>query len=174
MQHAYAFLMELKMRPKSSRIQLTTHGLVHYLRVVDGLWADNIDYDILHKIDGCAETASEGIYSPAACTGIDVRVIAGNPDESRITTSCVEHQNLTMTTEMRHLTRFTNGFSKNIEFQAHAVNLNFLCCNFACAHQSLRVKNADGTFTKRSPTMAAGVADHIWSTWEIAELQDSN
>ena len=30
--------------------------------------------------------------------------------------------------------------------------------------------NADGTFTKRSPAMAAGLADHIWTTWEIAEL----
>jgi Zn-dependent protease with chaperone function len=71
---------------------------------------------------------------------------------------------------MRRFTRLTNGFSKKIEFHAHAVSLNFMYYNFARAHQTLRVKNADGTFTKRSPAMAAGLADHIWTTWEIAEL----
>jgi IS1 family transposase len=175
MQDAYAFLTDLKMRLKNSRIQLTTDGLGHYLRVVDGLWAENIDYAMLHKIYGGApETSPERTYSPAVCTGIDVRIIAGDPDQSRISTSYVERQNLTMRMGMRRFTRLTNGFSKKIEFHAHAVSLNFLYYNFARAHQSLRVRNADGTFTKRSPAMAAGVADHIWSTWEIAELLDSN
>jgi len=173
MQDAYAFLMDLKMRLKNSRIQLTTDGLGHYLRVVDGLWAENIDYAMLHKIyGGGPETTPERTYSPAQCTGIDIRVIAGDPDMSRVSTSYVERQNLTMRMGMRRFTRLTNGFSKKIEFHAHAVSLNFLYYNFARAHQSLRVKNTDGTFTKRSPAMAAGIADHIWSTWEIAELLD--
>jgi len=50
------------------------------------------------------------------------------------------------------------------------VSLNFMYYNFARPHMSLRVKNVDGTFTKRTPAMAAGIADHVWSTSEIAEL----
>jgi hypothetical protein len=52
MEDAYAFLSDLKMRLRESRIQLTTDGLGHYLRVVDGLWTDNIDFAMLHKIYG--------------------------------------------------------------------------------------------------------------------------
>lgn len=178
LEDAYAFLMDLKMRLRNSRIQLTTDGLGLYLQVVDGLWAENIDFAMLHKIYGGRgmkdNDGPERTYSPAECTGVDVRVIAGTPDQSRISTSYVERQNLTMRMGMRRFTRLANGFSKKIEFHAHAVSLNFLYYNFARAHQSLRVKNADGTFTKRSPAMAAGVADHIWSTWEIAELLESN
>ncbi len=173
MANAAVFLMDLKSRLRDSRIQLTTDGLSHYLRVVDGLWADNIDFAMLHKIyGGRGGIGPERTYGPAECTGIDIRVIAGGPDMSRVSTSYVERQNLTMRMGMRRFTRLTNGFSKKIEFHAHAVSLNFLYYNFARPHQSLRVKNADGTFTERAPAMAAGIADHIWSTWEIAELLD--
>jgi IS1 family transposase len=177
LEDAFTFLGDLKMRLRDARIQLTTDGLSHYLRVVDGLWADNINFAILHKNyggRGISDVGPERTYSPAVCTGIEVKVIAGQPDQGRISTSYVERQNLTMRMGMRRFTRLTNGFSKKIEFHAHAVSLNFLYYNFARAHQSVRVKNADGSFTKRSPAMAAGVADHIWSTWEIAELLESN
>lgn len=174
MQDAWAFPKDLKMRLRESRIQLTTDGLAHYLRVVDGLWADNIDYAMLHKIYGGSEATPERTYSPAVCTGIDIRVIAGKPEMDCVSTSYVERQNLTMRMGMRRFTRLTNGFSKKIEFHAHAVSLNFLYYKFIRSHLSLRVQNEDVTYTMRTPAMAAGVFDHIWSTWEIAELLDQS
>jgi hypothetical protein len=54
MADCYTFLADLKSRLRNARIQLTTDGLGHYLRVVDGLWADKIDYAMLHKIYGGA------------------------------------------------------------------------------------------------------------------------
>jgi IS1 family transposase len=171
MTDAYTFLSDLKMRLRNARIQLTTDGLGHYLRVVDGLWADNINFAMLHKIYGAdSGHTPERTYSPAQCTGIDVKVIAGDPNPRRISTSYVERQNLAMRMGMRRFTRLTNAFSKKIEFHAHAVSLNFLYYNFSKPHLSLRVKNDDGTYTKRTPAMAAGIADHVWSTWEMAEL----
>jgi hypothetical protein len=66
---------------------------------------------------------------------------------------------------MRRFTRLTNGFSKKVENLAHAVSLHYMHYNFARPHQSLTV---DGK--KRTPAMAAGVADRVWSLTDIAGL----
>ena len=52
------------------------------------------------------------------------------------------------------------------------MSLNFKYYNHALPHDSLRVEYADGTYTKSHSTRAAELADHIWPTWEIAELLD--
>ncbi len=47
--------------------------------------------------------------------------------------------------------------------------------NFCRVHQSLTIKAEDGgKGTKRTPAMAAGVTDHVWTLREIAELLDPN
>lgn len=90
----------------------------------------------------------------------------GDPDPERISTSYVERQNLTMRMGMRRFTRLTNGFSRKVENLAHAVSLHFMHYNFARPHKTLKDKYP------RTPAMAAGVADHIWSLEEIAALLD--
>ena len=69
-----------------------------------------------------------------------------------------------MRMSMRRFTRLTNAFSKKIENHAHAVSLHFMWYNFARVHKSL-----DG----KTPAMAAGVADHVWTAEEVAGLLDS-
>jgi hypothetical protein len=91
-----------------------------------------------------------------------MRVLKGQPDLSKVNTSYVERQNLTMRMGMRRFTRLTNGFSKKVENLAHAVSLHYMYYNFARTHQSI----------KMTPAMAAGVADHCWSLKEIAALLD--
>jgi hypothetical protein len=80
----------------------------------------------------------------------------------------VERQNLTMRMGMRRFTRLTNGFSKKVENLAHAVSLHYMHYNFARPHQTLTKRFGKPT----TPAMAAGVADHVWSIWEIAGLLD--
>jgi len=113
-------------------------------------------------------------YSPPVCIGQEIQIVTGDPDPSEISTSYVERQNLTMRMGMRRYTRLTNTFSKKVENLAHAVSLHYMHYNFARVHQSLTVTNADGTRTKRTPAMAAGVANHVWTLREIAALLDSN
>ncbi len=75
---------------------------------------------------------------------------------------------------MRRFTRLTNAFSKRVENLPHAVSLHYMYYNFARPHQSLAIDNENGPRTKRTPAMAAGVADHIWTLREIAALLESN
>ena len=71
-----------------------------------------------------------------------------------------------MRMSMRRFTRLTNGFSKKVENHAAAIALHFLYINFARPHQSL------ANPYPRTPAMAAGLADHIWTCEEIADLLD--
>jgi hypothetical protein len=87
----------------------------------------------------------------------------GNSDPTRVSTSYVERQNLSMRMGMRRFTRLTNGFSKKIENHAYSVALYFMHYNFARIHQTLRV----------TPAMEAGVSNHVWMVEEIAGLLDT-
>ncbi|HEV3401629.1 MAG TPA: hypothetical protein VG078_07370, partial [Acidimicrobiales bacterium] len=73
---------------------------------------------------------------------------------------------------MRRFTRLTNAFSKKVENLAHAVSLHFMHYNFCRIHQSLTVTREDGRRIKRTPAMAAGIADHPWSVYELVGLLD--
>jgi len=53
-----------------------------------------------------------------------------------------------------------------VENHVAAVSLHFMHYNFARVHKSLKSPYP------RTPAMAAGVADHIWTLEEIAGLLD--
>lgn len=145
------------------RVQLTTDGHRSYLQAVVGAFEADIDYAMLIKLYG-NDPEAEKRYSPARCTGIEVKRVVGDPDSAHISTSYVERQNLTMRMGMRRFTRLTNAFSKKVENLEHAIALHFMYYNFARPHKTLS-KNAPTT-----PAMAAGVAHHVWSIRKILGL----
>jgi IS1 family transposase len=159
---AYRFMSDLAGRLKN-RVQLTTDGHAVYLMAVEGAFGSDVDYAMLQKIYGIPPEA-ETRYSPAECTGVDVRIIQGDPDPGLISTSYVERQNLTMRMGMRRFTRLTNAFSKKVENLTAAVSLHFFHYNFARPHASL------ANPYPRTPAMAAGIADHAWTLTEIVGL----
>lgn len=165
---AVIFMDDLKSRLRK-RVQLSTDGHKPYLYAVENAFGADVDYGMIHKLYGNASETEARRYSPAECTGIEKRVITGEPDESKISTSYVERQNLTMRMGMRRFTRLTNGFSKKVENLAFAVSLHYMHYNFARPHKTL-TKARNGYPT--TPAMAAGVADHVWSLTEIAALLD--
>ena len=160
---AYVFLCDLAGRMEN-RIQLSTDGHRMYEGTVGPAFSQNVDWAQIHKV--YASGSEPGKYSPAVCMGTKRLTRKGEPDPDRISTSYVERQNLTMRMGMRRFTRLTNGFSRKVENLAHAVSLHFMHYNFARPHQSLKERYP------RTPAMAAGVADHIWSLEEIAALLD--
>ena len=161
----WTFIADLRDRV-SGRIQLSTDAHQTYRGVV-GLvfkpgevdWAQLIKkYQSQHR--------GEGRYSPPVCVGTDKRPVLGTPDPAKVSTSYVERQNLTMRMHMRRFTRLTNGFSKKIENHTAAVAIHFMHYNFARPHKTL------ANPYPRTPAMAAGVADHIWTPAEIIELSN--
>jgi hypothetical protein len=65
---------------------------------------------------------------------------------------------------MRRFTRLTNAFSKKIENLEYAVALHFMYYNFARPHKTLTKPYP------KTPAMAAGISNHIWTIEEIVNL----
>lgn len=161
--YARKFIDDLASR-LATRVQLTTDGHKAYLTAVENAFGSEIDYAMLDKIYSVPVQEGQARYSPGECCGTRKLKVKGNPDMAKVSTSYVERQNLTMRMSMRRMTRLTNGFSKKIENQAHAVAIHFMHYNFCRVHQTLRV----------TPAMEAGIADHVWSLDELAGLLESN
>ena len=151
--NAYSFMRELKMRI-TNRFQLSTDAFPPYFNCVDEVFHDNIDYGQIVKMYG-EDSASEKRYSPAKIIKIDITPMIGNPKKSRISTSHIERQNLTMRMQMRRFTRLTNGFSKSKKHLEAAIALHFFHYDFMRIHETLRV----------TPAMEAGISKHLIS-WE--------
>jgi IS1 family transposase len=165
---AYAFIADLGSR-LANRVQLTTDGHLGYLTAIEREFGRDVDYAMLIKTygsDGREEAPQARKYSPQVVTSQEVRVIAGQPDPERISTSYIERSNLTLRMSSRRFTRLTNAFSKKIRNHAAAVALHHLHYNFARPHRSL------ANPYPRTPAMAAGISDHVWTCEEIAALLD--
>ncbi len=167
---AREFIADLGSR-LANRVQITTDGHKPYQEAIETEFGRDVDYAMLIKSYGTeggegAEVPQARKYSPQVCTSMEVRVIQGDPDPARISTSYVERSNLTLRMSSRRFTRLTNAFSKKVRNHAAAVALQHLHYNFARTHRSL------ANPYPRTPAMAAGVADHIWTCEEIAALLD--
>jgi len=144
----------------ANRVQLTTDGLAKYLKAVDNAFGNDIDFAQLIKAYG--KSQEEVRYSPVECIGIEKKVVKGSPDQSKISTSYVERQNLTMRMGMRRFTRLTNAFSKKIENHCHAIALHFMYYNFVRIHKTLRV----------TPAMEVGITNKLWTIEDLVKLTD--
>ena len=160
---AHDFMQNIRAR-LSERVQISTDGFRAYGNAI----ANNFDVDTFSSWAKCIKTYEddgEGKYSPGRCTGIEKTAMWGNPDLNRCSTSYVERQNLTIRMSNRRFTRLTNAHSKKIENHCNAMALNFVHYNFCRKHQSLGMK---------TPAMASGLTDHVWTVEELISLVDSN
>ena len=161
---ALLFIRDLRFRLACRRVQITTDGHRPYIDAIERSFGRDVDYAMLVKEYGIDPEAARP--SPAVVIRQDVHVVQGAPDPDKISTSYVERQNLTMRMGMRRFTRLTNGFSKKAANHAASVAIHFMWMNFGRPHKSL------ANPYPRTPAMAAGLADHVWSAEEIAALLD--
>ena len=88
--------------------------------------------------------------------------------ESRVSyvvnTSYIERQNATDRGRNARKARKTYRFSKDWQVQEAMTYLTLYSYNFCWWVRTLRVKGKDGRWRERSPALAAGLTDHVW-TW---------
>jgi len=90
--------------------------------------------------------------------------------EGQINTSYIERDNLALRQELRRLTRKTLGFSKNRRELQHALDFIDAHDNFVKPHGALRLKapsQGNRRWAPRTPAMAAGISDHVWTLEEL-------
>ena len=163
-EYAIEFAKDIKER-LANRTQLTTDGHHMYFEAIESAFGADIDYAQLIKYYG-NEPNESGHYSPPKCIKTKTKLIHGHPDMNQVSTSYIERQNLTMRMSMRRFTRLTNGFSKKIENHMFALALYFMHYNFVRPHKTLAYPYP------RTPAMAAGLTNRIWSIEEIVKLAD--
>jgi hypothetical protein len=85
---------------------------------------------------------------------------------STINTSFVERHNGTDRQRNARKTRRTYRFSKDWDVHAAVGHFTLYSYNFCWCVRTLRTRRPDGTYQQRTPAMAAGLADHVWSVRE--------
>jgi IS1 family transposase len=161
-ENTWFFIQDLQER-LASRVQLTTDGFGPYRNAVEDAFGAGIDFAQLVKLYS-ASGAADTRYSPGEFVHALPIPITGNPKPNLISTSHIERQNLTIRMQLRRFTRLTNAFSKKLSHLKAACAMHFAHYNFCRVHQTLRV----------TPAMAAGIADHIFSIEEIANLLEGS
>lgn len=104
-------------------------------------------------------------------------LLTESPVSKTINTRFVERDNLTQRQSNRRLTRRTNGFSKDLTWFEKQLWLSLAYFHLVLPHASLRQELAPPEPTRgsgsprrwqpRTPAMAAGITDHIWTTTEL-------
>jgi IS1 family transposase len=152
----YQFIEDLSRRIEGS-VQLSTDGWKAYITAIQQSFGHRATHAEVVKLYA-AEPSGFGRYSPPKVTGIEITERWGIPDRSKICTSYVERNNLTIRMQLRRFTRLTNAFSRKLDNLKAAVALWFWYYNFCRIHKTLRT----------TPAMAAGLTDRVWELKELA------
>jgi len=106
--------------------------------------------------------------------GIDLRVIFGDVDEVLdllgASTAYIERSHLTMRHFNGRLVRKSLAFSKQLDMHCAAAAWEDLVYNLARPLKSLRLPETEHPqrrWQQRTPAMAAGLANHIWSIRQL-------
>ncbi len=138
--------------------EISTDGFQAYPWAISLAFGEQCAHGVVEKhyaVMGTPEASRR--YSPGEVVSVTKNVVFGTP--TRISTSYVERQNLTLRMQQRRFTRLTNGFSKSYLNHCAAVALYIMHYNFCRVHEALRV----------TPAMQLGVTDHVWTISELVE-----
>jgi len=107
------------------------------------------------------------------------RVVFGDPDEvmealgvnsgGKINTAYVERLNLTIRNSLARFVRRGMNCSKDLKIHSHAIDFFQAWYNLVKPHQALRLEINEGRkrWSQRTPAMAEGLTDHVWSLKEL-------
>jgi IS1 family transposase len=133
------------------RPQISTDAFNAYQDAMADTFGRRVNYGQLIK--KYRENAEAGRYAPAGIIGTERRPMWGAVDPLTICTSHVERTNGTVRQWCKRFTRLTYAFSRRVPNLRAAVALHMFNYNFCRIPSRM----------KRTPAMAAGVTDRLWS-----------
>jgi len=142
----------------ADRVQVTSDGFPAYAGSLKKAFNGAVDHAMLIKVYANVSAPGETRYAPLEVIKVKKRRVSGKPNLSTAGTSYVERMNLSVRMQMRRYTWLTNAHSKTYANHVYALAVYFQFYNFARVNQALG---------GRTPAMAAGIADHVWSMEEI-------
>ncbi len=104
---------------------------------------------------------------------IEKRVIFGqNINQSEISTSLLERQNLTFRQDNNRISRKTIGFSKKIKCLYYQMRLYCTHFNFCRDHRGLTKGKENGILIKKTPAEEAGITKNKWALTELLNYRN--
>ena len=152
--NTHHFIGDLRRRIEGST-QVSTDAWGPYSPAI-ARYFGNRAYATITKIYA-AQNPGAGRYAPPRVSGSQITEVLGIPDYSKVCTTCVERQNLTLRMRIARFHRLSLAFSKKLTNLKAAVALYFWNYNFCIIHGSIRT----------TPAMAAGVTGRIWELREL-------
>ncbi len=105
---------------------------------------------------------------------IEKRVIFGqNIDQSEISTSLLERQNLTFRQDNNRVSRKTIGFSKKIEGLYNQMRLYCTHFNFCRDHRGLKKEKENGVLGKKTPAEKYGITKNKWTLTDLLNYRNN-
>jgi transposase-like protein/IS1 family transposase len=153
----WAFLLQLN-KATSGKFQLTTDGLNAYTLNVPFVFGMRVNFAQLIKTYQSTQEVTR--YSPAKIISAEKRPMFGEPEHDRISTSHIERFNLTVRMTLRRFTRLTNAHSKSRKHHVAMQAIFVAWYDFCRKHETLK---------GRTPAMASGLTDHVWTIRELLE-----
>lgn len=103
---------------------------------------------------------------------VEKKVIFGEEiEQSEISTTLLERQNLTFRQDNNRVSRKTIGFSKAKEWLEKQMRLYCTHFNFCRGHGGLRYKDERGVECKNTPAREAGITDSKWTLKELLKFR---
>jgi len=99
---------------------------------------------------------------------VEKKIIYGEDiEESEISTTLLERQNLTFRQDNNRVSRKTIGFSKVKEWLVHQMRLYCTHFNFCRGHGGLKYKDERGVMCKNTPAREAGITESKWTLKQL-------
>lgn len=140
------------------RFHLSTDAYSTYEQSVRWNLGQRVDYGQVSKIFGKTSKEDQRKYSPAKIIGCDRRVISGQPELHKTSTSHCERMNGSIRNFVKRMGRLTYCFSKRWDNHRAALGLFFAHYNYCRAHRTLK---------GQTPAMAHGLTTEVWTVRDL-------
>lgn len=131
---------------------------------------DELVYATVHKTrEGNRVVAVEERLIFGTAAGLQA-ALDGSAVSGRVNTFFIERQNGTDRNRNARKVRKSYCFSKDWDVHAAVTYFTMYSYNFCWPVRTLRERGEEGPWQQRTPAMAAGLADHIWTLKEWLSL----